>query len=117
MKKMLLIIYLVMISFICIGCESPPDKGWELWISGTVDKTSIQINEYKKTFIIEFEGNLEFKSSRFYNFKEVEEKTKGSVYRWSGTRSYYMWVPSDDIDILSKMRNNIYYISYNTYNK
>ena len=79
MKKTLLGIYLIIILFICIGCEKPPEydeksKGWKLWVSGIVDKTSIKIDGNKRTFVIEFKGDLEFKSKSFYNFEEIKEK-------------------------------------------
>jgi len=101
MKKTSLAIYLIVILFICIGCEDPPDydsksKGWELWASGIVDKISIQISGTKRTFIVEFEGDLKFKSSHFYNFEEIKEKTKGAIYRWANLNTYYMWVPSKE---------------------
>lgn len=107
MKKTLLAIYLITILFICTGCgKEPPEfdsksKGWELWASGIIDKISTKIDGTKRTFVIEFEGDLRFESKRFHNFEDIKKKTKGSVYRWSGFNTYYMWVPNENIDVSS----------------
>jgi len=107
MKKKLLIICLIMISFICIGCETEPSeydpksKGWELWISGVVDEVYVTAITNKRTYVIKFKKKSQFTMDHFYNFEEIKEKTKGSIYKWTGCLKethYYMWVPSNDVD-------------------
>lgn len=110
MKKTLLTIYLVAIMCIGIGCKksmpteyNPKLIGWNLWASGVIDEFKIEMDGTKRIFVIEFADGSKFKSKgpgdEFYNWDDIKEKIKGSVYRWDkGFSGYiYMWKSVENI--------------------
>lgn len=111
MKKITLTICLAMIMCIGVGCKNPTveydveTKGWELWATGVVDETRIEINGQVRKFIIEFVGDLKIEEQNFHNFNEVKEKMSGSVYRYSqrgfGGNYLYMWKEGESVTPMS----------------
>jgi hypothetical protein len=100
-KKILLIISLITTMFIGLNCDrgpteyDPKAKGWKFWVSGVVNKTNIKIERSRRTFIVEFVGDLKVEVLRFYNFNDIKVGQFGSIYKWPSGYDQYMWVPGD----------------------